>query len=326
MAAEKDSIVKELRVWKRHQRAGWITGGMLAGIVAFGLAQTTVAASAAYAATASAQPAPGAAAEVAAQKPVPGVPAKVVALIGELTGGKEQVTGTRPGPDGLTGVVAEGRKGTRLAGTHTLFWLLPGDKLLSLGPMFNLQGQNITQIAMQNAGLLPHNHTSLAAWKPGSPQRAVIETLVAGKGFSGFTQGHGPNRITAFIDPNCIFCHKWWERLQATKGWQDRFTVHWIPVGFLKPSSPGKAASLLAGGVHALSKDERHFDVKTESGGLTKSDNKKLLAEVKTNTQLWHRSLAKIDVLAGTPTLVTGAGRVFAGDQALATLEAHKPS
>ena len=97
--------------------------------------------------------------------------------------------------------------------------------------------------------------------------------------------------------------------------------MHWIPVAFLKKTSPGKAAALLAGGATALSKDEHHFNVKTESGGVAPSSDKKLIAEAKANTTRWQKSLAKLDVLAGTPTLVTGGGQGFAGDRPLAKLE-----
>lgn len=313
--------MRKSRSLRRRLIVRCVAGGVFVGMAAFGLAETMVGASAAMTGTSHAMAAAGTS---AAQNAVPGVPAPFVALVNRLSGGKEQVIGTLPGPDGLTGVEVEGKKGTRLAGARTLFWMLPGDKYVSFGPMFNMRGQNVTRMVMAKAGLLPHNQTKLADWKTGSPQRTVIEAMISGKGYSGFTQGHGPNRITAFIDPNCFYCHKWWESLHATKGWQQRFTIRWIPVGFLKPSSNGKAASLLAGGVSALSKDERHFDVKSESGAIAQSKDTTLIAEAKANTKRWEQALRKLHMMIGTPTLVSGGGGVFAGVRSLTSFERHK--
>jgi hypothetical protein len=49
--------------------------------------------------------------------------------------------------------------------------------------------------------------------------------------------------IYVFMDPNCIFCHYAWKAFQPYEA--AGLQVHWIPMGFLKPDSAGKAAALL---------------------------------------------------------------------------------
>ncbi len=49
--------------------------------------------------------------------------------------------------------------------------------------------------------------------------------------------------IYVFMDPNCIFCHLLWKALTPYE--RHGLRVHWIPVGFLKKDSFGKAAALL---------------------------------------------------------------------------------
>ncbi|WP_240655802.1 thioredoxin fold domain-containing protein [Paraburkholderia phosphatilytica] len=74
--------------------------------------------------------------------------------------------------------------------------------------------------------------------------------------------------IYVFMDPNCIFCHFTWKALQPYEA--AGLQVHWIPLAFLKPDSPGKAAALLqsSDGPALLKTLETHYSVKTESGGI----------------------------------------------------------
>lgn len=56
--------------------------------------------------------------------------------------------------------------------------------------------------------------------------------------------GEGAPEIYVFADPNCIFCHKFW---QQTRNWvaEGKVRLHWVMVGFLKPSSPGFSAAIM---------------------------------------------------------------------------------
>jgi thiol:disulfide interchange protein DsbG len=85
-----------------------------------------------------------------------------------------------------------------------------------------------------------------------------------------FSEGKkGAPEIYVFADPNCFFCHKFWK---ATRAWVNngKIRIHWAMVGFLKKSSAGRAAAILASkdGAKALAKDEQKFDLKHEEGGI----------------------------------------------------------
>ena len=56
--------------------------------------------------------------------------------------------------------------------------------------------------------------------------------------------GKNAPEIYVFADPNCIFCHKFW---QQTRDWvaQGKVRLHWVMVGFLKPSSLGFSAAIM---------------------------------------------------------------------------------
>ena len=74
--------------------------------------------------------------------------------------------------------------------------------------------------------------------------------------------------IYVFMDPNCIYCHFTWKALQPYEA--HGLQVRWIPLGFLKPDSLGKAAALLqdAHPADLLKQAELKYSVKTESGGI----------------------------------------------------------
>lgn len=71
------------------------------------------------------------------------------------------------------------------------------------------------------------------------------------------------------MDPNCIFCHKAWEAFYPLVQKGD-LNIHVIPVGFLKPSSLPKAATVIASKdpAKAWALDEKGFNDADEEGGL----------------------------------------------------------
>jgi thiol:disulfide interchange protein DsbG len=79
----------------------------------------------------------------------------------------------------------------------------------------------------------------------------------------------GAPEVFVFADPNCIFCHKFW---QLTRNWvkDGKLRLHWVMVGFLKSSSPGRAAAIMAAkhGATALAEDETGFDENKEEGAI----------------------------------------------------------
>lgn len=58
------------------------------------------------------------------------------------------------------------------------------------------------------------------------------------------TEGRSPRIMYVFFDPNCPYCHYLYGVSQHFVR-SDLVEVRWIPVGFLEPSSVGKAAAIL---------------------------------------------------------------------------------
>lgn len=76
--------------------------------------------------------------------------------------------------------------------------------------------------------------------------------------------------IFVFADPNCIFCHEFWKK---TRAWVNagKLRIHWVMVGFLKASSAGKAAAMMAkskGNSDVVNEDEKGFDTGSEEGAI----------------------------------------------------------
>jgi thiol:disulfide interchange protein DsbG len=206
-------------------------------------------------------------------------------LVNRLSRGHLRLLNTFPGPDGLTGIVAEPAQG---AGRKTLAWGLDG-KLLIPGPVLDSAGQNLTRAAMQSHGLLP---------KPMPADQLAKAMLRA----SGFVWGHKGPLVAAFLDPNCIFCHKFWVEAQPLVN-AGKLRVKVVPVGFLKPTSLPKAATILMqkDPENAWAANEAGFHVRSEEGATQVSAhlNPKVVRQVEQNTELLARSGE-----VATPTVV----------------------
>ncbi|EGQ61689.1 thiol:disulfide interchange protein DsbG, putative, partial [Acidithiobacillus sp. GGI-221] len=118
----------------------------------------------------------------------------------------------------------------------------------------------------------------------------------------GFTVGHAGPLMVVFMDPNCIYCHKFWDEAQADiRAGKLRLKV--IPVGFLKPTSLAKATTILQAVDPALAwgHNERRFQKNIEEGGEKPAAHLdiKAMADVRANTAL----LGSTGKMA-TPTLV----------------------
>ncbi|HUW97913.1 MAG TPA: thioredoxin fold domain-containing protein [Acidiferrobacter sp.] len=103
--------------------------------------------------------------------------------------------------------------------------------------------------------------TVLAHTKASSARRAERATLYRSlPQATGIIEGHGPRVLYDFFDPNCPYCHMLHQRLERLIG-PYHLTVHEIPVGYLTPSSLGKAAALLQAPdpVAALQTSQAHY-------------------------------------------------------------------
>src|SRR5580698_3040556 len=74
---------------------------------------------------------------------------------------------------------------------------------------------------------------------PASAVEQLQQTSVIVEGATG---DKVKSTIYVFMDPNCIFCHYAWEAFQPYEA--VGLQVRWIPLGFLKADSQGKAAAL----------------------------------------------------------------------------------
>jgi thiol:disulfide interchange protein DsbG len=124
----------------------------------------------------------------------------------------------------------------------------------------------------------------------------------------GATGDKVKSTIYVFMDPNCIFCHYAWKAFQPYEA--VGLQVQWIPMGFLKPDSAGKAAALLDAkdGVALLRENETKFVEATEAGGIKPSNPISFTAQSKLNK---NSNLFQNMGFDGTPTIVykTSDGR-----------------
>ncbi|WP_414040775.1 thioredoxin fold domain-containing protein [Acidithiobacillus sp. M4-SHS-6] len=198
--------------------------------------------------------------------------------------GQVHVSKVFPGPvQNLTGIVVETDQHQQ-----GILWML-ADKYLLLGPVINDRQQNIT--AHYADKYLPH--------PPKVPAEKIAPAALTAP---GFTIGHAGPLMVVFMDPNCIFCHLLWEALQQPVD-EGKVRVKVVPVGFLKPSSPAKAATILAAKnpAEAWANNEKGFNMRTEEGStqVLRQIPEKDKAAVKINTQLLHKTGE-----TATPTLL----------------------
>jgi thiol:disulfide interchange protein DsbG len=108
--------------------------------------------------------------------------------------------------------------------------------------------------------------------------------------------------LYVFADANCFYCNKLWNELRpfVTGG---KVRVHWVMLAFLKPTSQGRAAAILAAPdkVAALFTDESKFDQAKEEGGIPPLDPIPKDLAVTLNTHYAEMISAGAD---GTPLLL----------------------
>ncbi len=108
--------------------------------------------------------------------------------------------------------------------------------------------------------------------------------------------------IYVIADPNCIFCHKFFTE---TRTWvaQGKVQLRWVMVGFLKPSSPGRAAAIMAAKDRAKANTENQttFAEKTEEGAI--SELKPVPAELQQALKQHEKVMSDLH-FEGTPGLI----------------------
>lgn len=183
-------------------------------------------------------------------------------------------------PGGLRGYAA-----TMPNGQRGVFFTTGDGKILIFGTLVDEHGKNLTQ-----------EYRDAYVQKPMNKQY-----------FSALDKSHWiaegarhPKRIIyAFVDPNCPYCHEFWEA--ARKAYPKGLQVRYIVVGILGNSSVNKAAAILAAKdpAAALEKNERGF--KDHSGAIAPIG--KMPKKVHGIIAEHNRLMAKFG-LDGTPGLV----------------------
>ena len=160
-------------------------------------------------------------------------------------------------------------------------------RLLFSGTLLNNQGQDVSQIAYKK----------------------YIAPKTAGAAYSKIAQTHwfsegklsAPHKLYAVIDPNCIFCHHFYEAVQPLIK-SGQLTVRWLVIGFLKPSSPAKAITILnaSNPAKAMAQNEASFNEKTEEGGI--KETKKPTATEKAKLDFNNKFAQSLQIMQ-TPTI-----------------------
>ena len=220
-------------------------------------------------------------------------------LLESVTHGEAKAEKVFPGPGGLTGIEVT------LQGHPTVAFATADGRYLVAGPVLNKQGEDEAHTAMVKLGLIP---------KPVSAGTLAAKAV----GADSFVLGTGGPEITAFVDPNCIFCHKFYEEAKPLIE-AGKLRVRYVVVAFLKPNSMPKAAAILgaADPAAAMAKNEKGFDAVTEEGGIAPAQNPAAatLSAVENNTKLLSESgeMATPTLIycnsKGEPTLVHGLGK-----------------
>lgn len=209
---------------------------------------------------------------------------KAQLLISGVTKGKVTVVKTFHGPSGLTGILIK-ENSVHLA----IVYATTDGKTLIAGTLFDKNGVNLTK---QSADAFLKAETSSVPKKTQfqedesdqikiSPSRMDLLEKEA----SYLSQGKGDKVLWIFFDPNCIWCHRLFLMIQKHPV-PKTIEIRWIPVGFLKPGSIGKASAILKNGLSELTTDEIHFDTENEEGGAHIISSPKFRSMVEKNNRI----------------------------------------
>jgi thiol:disulfide interchange protein DsbG len=215
-----------------------------------------------------------------------------------ITGGM-QVEKQFDGPSGLTGWVLKSNRSAE----HTVVYTTADGQTLVVGTLFDAQGQNLST---RDKTLHVPKPDYAKFW-----QRVESSTWVA----EG-AQGPAVKAVLyAFLDPNCVYCHMAWTALQAYH--RAGVQVRWIPVGFLRADSLGKAAAILESREPAQALREHELNTGPGKSGIAPvtpkpatlarlQSNQALMAEMGisgTPGFVWKDASGQVQVKVGMPRL-----------------------
>lgn len=136
-----------------------------------------------------------------------------------------EVIGTFDAPGGLTGYAG------MIEQQPLAIYLTADGKQAIVGPMIDAKGNNLSQEPLERLVSKPMTDK---AWKQ------LEKSTWIGDG-----KATAPRIVYTFTDPNCPYCNKFWNdaRPWVTSG---KVQLRHVMVAILGPTSPGKAAALLA--------------------------------------------------------------------------------
>ena len=135
---------------------------------------------------------------------------------------------------------------------------------VSLGLTFFLSSSAIAAMPPQSS--FDHIEHSFHLPPKALPIQTIVQKL---RHADTFLVGSRGPELTAFMDPNCIWCHRLYEKAMPLVR-AGKLHLRVALVGFLKPTSAAKAAAILAARhpAQALAFNESHFNVIAEEGGI----------------------------------------------------------
>ncbi len=196
--------------------------------------------------------------------------------------GPVTVLRTEAGPPGMTAaLIASGKQ-------KAIVWIV-GNQAVVIGEVRDAQGHNLTRRMAIRMGLVP----------PPLPPAGVAAAVAGNRTFMVGTKGPV---VTAFLDPNCIFCHQLYEDAQPLVA-AGKLRLRVVLVAFVKRSSYPRAAAILMAPdpAAALAADEKGFDVQHEEGGIAPATT---IAPAVRDALIANTKLLARTGVAATPTLL----------------------
>lgn len=162
-------------------------------------------------------------------------------LVSGASNGQMRASSVFEGPDGLVGIMTEPASG---AGGKQIVWSSDNFEVVLPSEAISKNGEP------QNAKYLQEENNFIST-------NELMDKLQD----EGFIVGTSGPLLSVFMDPNCIFCHNFYnEAAPLVKS--GKLRVRYLMVGFLKPDSTERAATIISSSnpAKALEKDEKAFD------------------------------------------------------------------
>ena len=185
-------------------------------------------------------------------------------------------------PDGLMGWVVkiQGRYGV-------VYTTASGDYILS-GALIDKAGKNLSE-------------DYLDQYAPKPDAKALATALASDPWLVDEGSSSAP-LMYVYLDSNCSYCNKLWNEIRPYVE-SGKVHVRWALLSFLKTTSTGRGAAILAANnrAAALAENETRFDHKTEEGGIPELSPVpiEIGSALQTHTQQMNDAGG-----VGTPTLV----------------------